>query len=169
MCAVWYVVRYLIRILMRSCFFLSYPLGHAPALCSSTGSCILMRAAVCYCQDIKCPFFHLLRPQILPIGHAPILLFRHVAWKNHFNVNQPAHTFLEAPHLRIGTTHNHGRQIRLWNIFWNGHLDNWVLAGILGRSRRLPLHFAWSRGILKSHSSSTNFRKLFIWICQRQN
>lgn len=134
--------------LMRSCF--STILRGTRQHCVHLSSCILMTAAACYCQDIKCPFFHWQGPQILPIGHAPILLFRHVAWKNHFNVNQPAHTFLEAPHLRIGTTRNHGRQIRLWNIFWNGHLDNWVLAGILGHSRRLPLHFAWSRGIWRA-------------------
>ena len=81
--------------LMRSCF--STILRGTRQYCVHLGSCILMTAAACYCQDIKCPFFHWQGPQILPIGHAPILLFRHVAWKNHFNVNQPAHTFLRPP------------------------------------------------------------------------
>ena len=101
---------------MRGFFFPSSSEARA-SNCVHLASCILMSAAVCYCQDIKCPFFHWLGPQILPFGHAPILLFRHVAWKNHFNVNQPAHTFLEAPHLRIGTTRNHGRQIRFMKYF----------------------------------------------------
>lgn len=60
---------------LMSSFVFSSPAswGARAAAGAHLGSCILMSAALCYCQDIKCPFFHWQGPQILPIGHAPIL------------------------------------------------------------------------------------------------
>ncbi len=60
------------ELLMSCWFFFCSVLRGTRHYCVHLGSCILMSALVCYCQDIKCPFFHWHRPQILPIGHAPI-------------------------------------------------------------------------------------------------